>query len=726
MKNALDIIRDALAGIASLARRAATPTTTTADAAPLRPVSVRPTAAAPIPPAVAAAAEKCRAKDKMACRFHGPLIRRAMQNAGMKPPTAAPSPSPSPSPAPQRAQTATEPPTRAPATAAAQSTAPSAQRTQTAAPSPQRQASTARLSAVCSRYNAFNAWVKATRAQSRDLSDRLHFASPAAFSLVLMGAPSHETRRVMDDCTRAHLKFCALHARAQAEIAGGGDAAEPLAACEAIVKACANDLKPRVTAAYAALAKDIETAPVRLRSIRALARTLLDEAAQNSDEGDDLSHVYDDALEKTPAAVAKTFVETPEHKAYVSARDAFYSTQEDINELMVEVEADLAQDRAPRATKKLEELTSRQIENIETLQRALEASMTALGRLADKRRRAAAGASQKGSPSAPVKPSVNDGAAPRRGETAAAYAERRAAEGRPIPATVANFQAKVDRHEKAWKRTGIPFGVSKAELQTFASTVDANSDKAAFCADWVVDQFMRNGHFKGLLETTSDSGDKNEGIGGGYTDKKMRARFTRNAFGNPASERALSRKVDVGASAEKYGALLGKSMVTDWVAGASGYTTTEPPADLAASCGYVHHPEGGACIRFRPGRVCCTATIGDSLVMCNSMGEKSRYLQYRGPSLLTDFSITSCQDEEKLARLIRSGRYGRLNGEQVAKRFGQPYFELQYHGMVTPDCVESINFKDAKSLKNISPEGWETIRANDIAVYVNGRPWKGK
>ena len=112
--------------------------------------------------------------------------------------------------------------------------------------------------------------------------------------------------------------------------------------------------------------------------------------------------------------------------------------------------------------------------------------------------------------------------------------------------------------------------------------------------------------------------------------------------------------------------------------------------------------------------------------MCNSMGEKSRYLQYRGPSLLTDFSITSCQDEEKLARLIRSGRYGRLNGEQVAKRFGQPYFELQYHGMVTPDCVESINFKDARSLKNISPEGWETIRANDIAVYVNGRPWKGK
>ncbi len=159
---------------------------------------------------------------------------------------------------------------------------------------------------------------------------------------------------------------------------------------------------------------------------------------------------------------------------------------------------------------------------------------------------------------------------------------------------------------------------------------------------------------------------------------------------------------------------------------AASATTVAPTAALATSCGYVHNPEGGVCIRFRPDRVCCTGTIGDSLVMCNSMGERSRYLQHRGPSLLTDFSITSCENEEDLARLIRSGRYANLDGEQVAKRFGQPYFELQYHGMVTPDCVESLNFKDRKSLKNITPEGWAAIRANDIAVYVNGRPWKGR
>ena len=126
-------------------------------------------------------------------------------------------------------------------------------------------------------------------------------------------------------------------------------------------------------------------------------------------------------------------------------------------------------------------------------------------------------------------------------------------------------------------------------------------------------------------------------------------------------------------------------------------------------------------VRFKKNSVMTTFMLDDSFAHSGCFK----------PSTLEDASLcglmvkgysTYSNSCKKIRALIDTGMYKTMNGHQLAKAVGGSYMELQYHGAVGPECIESINYRHRDCLKTLSPESIDMIHRYGIKVYVKGKP----
>ena len=183
-------------------------------------------------------------------------------------------------------------------------------------------------------------------------------------------------------------------------------------------------------------------------------------------------------------------------------------------------------------------------------------------------------------------------------------------------------------------------------------------------------------HLKNLQET---------GNSGGATNVQARINTSHGNFGTSKTVQAEEF--------EKYGLLaekdVNKRVGRDWY----GHTT----------------------IRWKKDKVNATFTMGDSL---------DDY-EFIAPSLVTDPKITSIAARN--GRNIKCVDLNQFKGIQQASKKGiddmldeMPdvhYIELQYHGQLTMDCIESVTFAE-KSEARVAKKAIKKLLQKDIPCYI--------
>lgn len=231
------------------------------------------------------------------------------------------------------------------------------------------------------------------------------------------------------------------------------------------------------------------------------------------------------------------------------------------------------------------------------------------------------------------------------GETAEQLAARL---GKDCPATLKNFTKTVNKLEAE-----VIGEFSKEEIRVFKETTRemfrnydfASNTKAKYLENIVDD------HLKNLQET---------GSSGGSNNVDRRIRLSHDNFG--ISKKAKAEEF------EKYGLLVDKDV--NKKVGGDWY--------------------GGTTIRWKKDKVNATFTMDDSL-------DEEEFI---APSLVTDPKITSiaaregrncrCVDLEQFKSIQKASKIG--ISELVDEMPGVCYVELQYHGQLTVDCIESVTF----------------------------------
>lgn len=219
--------------------------------------------------------------------------------------------------------------------------------------------------------------------------------------------------------------------------------------------------------------------------------------------------------------------------------------------------------------------------------------------------------------------------------------------GNDCPETIRNLQSVIDSYEKALegKYTQEEITRFKVGMKQMFAKFDYGMNIEAQYLENCIDEY-----FKNLIEV---------GHGNGSTYIPGRVNAAKNMFG--------FGDINKGKLMEKYGSLLDHDMKETFkVRGASSY--------------------GECVVRFKKDKVITTWTIGDSLG-----------LGYQ-PSLTTDPKLGSLSRNFKLD----IPDFTNINTvKDLREKIGYTsYIELQYHGMLTFDCVESVCFNTLENANN--------------------------
>ena len=256
------------------------------------------------------------------------------------------------------------------------------------------------------------------------------------------------------------------------------------------------------------------------------------------------------------------------------------------------------------------------------------------------------------------------------GETAEQLASRL---GKDCPATIKNFAKTVNQLE-----ADVVGEFSQEEIQVFQDTAREMFRKYDFATNTRA-KYLENildEHLKNLQET---------GNSGGATNVQVRINTSHGNFGTSKTVQAEEF--------EKYGLLaekdVNKRVGGDWY----GHTT----------------------IRWKKDNVNATFTMGDSL---------DDY-EFIAPSLVTDPKITSIAARN--GRNIKCVDLNQLKGIQQASKKGiddmldeMPdvhCIELQYHGQLTMDCIESVTFAE-KSEARVAKKAIKKLLQKGIPCYI--------
>ena len=262
------------------------------------------------------------------------------------------------------------------------------------------------------------------------------------------------------------------------------------------------------------------------------------------------------------------------------------------------------------------------------------------------------------------------------GETAEQLAARL---GKDCPATLKNFAKTVNQLE-----ADVVGEFSQEEIQVFKDTAREMFRKYDFATNTKA-KYLENildDHLKNLQET---------GTSGGGTNVQSRINTSHDNFG--ISKTAKAEEF------EKYGLLaekdVNKRVGGDWY----GQTT----------------------IRWKKDKVNATFTMDDSL---------DDY-EFIAPSLVTDPKITSiaarngrnirCVDLNQFKAIQQASKKG--IDDMLDKMPGVYYIELQYHGQLTIDCIESVTFAE-KSEARVAKKAIKKLLQKGIPCYIQNENTK--
>lgn len=176
--------------------------------------------------------------------------------------------------------------------------------------------------------------------------------------------------------------------------------------------------------------------------------------------------------------------------------------------------------------------------------------------------------------------------------------------------------------------------------------------------------------FKNQIET---------GTGNGLKNIPRRKKASRALFGTPPKVKATDY--------EKYGFLMDKDILAQAHSSIAGQ--------------YWNYGDGIQ-IRFKKDKTIATFTMQDSLG------------SYLHPSLCSDPKISSFNPYA--SKSIVEKAIDTTSAIKATKEFARGYIELQYHGVLTPECVESV-FIPQDVLRKLNVDTLQLIKKSGAIVY---------
>lgn len=236
--------------------------------------------------------------------------------------------------------------------------------------------------------------------------------------------------------------------------------------------------------------------------------------------------------------------------------------------------------------------------------------------------------------------------------------------GDKYPNTLKNLGKKIDEYESDWSKE------QQAEALKKIEEVLSNGNPGMNVPANAVDGIFKS-YFKSQIET---------GTGKGYVNIDYRKKASNELFGT-------NTQVTKAREYEKYGFLMDKDILKQAESGIAGQ--------------YWSYGDGIQ-VRFKKDKVIATFTTSDSL--------GSELV----PSLVTDPKISSIY---KWNDGLLHKKANHTDIIESTGAYASQYIELQYHGMLTIDCVESV-FIPEKVIAKLKKSTFKVMFENKITAYT--------
>lgn len=266
----------------------------------------------------------------------------------------------------------------------------------------------------------------------------------------------------------------------------------------------------------------------------------------------------------------------------------------------------------------------------------------------------------------------------------------RAIKGDKLPPTLGHLDTAIEKYKKG-HYYGSATKKHATEIEATMRELFQKHDLGMHIKDNLLEKVFKS-HFKNTFETGSSGGYLGPSLNADGSIKQSHARLSaaHNLFDLGSTEKANQLNIS---QYEKYGNLLDHDKLRE----ATTYNRAMQYGNVA--------------VRFKKDKVTCTWTAGDSL--------SERYQ----PSLVTDPKAVSYDDmyESKLpVKGTQTNDMTKFRSDNIIS-----YLELQFHGDVTIDCVESLTFpydltERAKSKYLGFAKKWKSIGA-EVYYIKNGK-----
>lgn len=266
----------------------------------------------------------------------------------------------------------------------------------------------------------------------------------------------------------------------------------------------------------------------------------------------------------------------------------------------------------------------------------------------------------------------------------------RALKGDKLPPTLGHLDTAIEKYKKG-HYYGSATKKHAAEIEATMRELFQKHDLGMHIEDDLLEKVF-NSHFKNTFETGSSGGYSGPSLNadGSIKQSHLRLSAAHKLFDLGSTEKANQLNIS---QYEKYGNLLDHDKLRE--------ATTHNRATQY----------GNVAVRFKKDKVTCTWTAGDSL--------SERYQ----PSLVTDPKAVSYDDmyESKLpVKGTQTDNMTKFRSDNISS-----YLELQFHGDVTIDCVESLTFpydltEKAKSKYLGFAQKWKSI-GTEVFYIKNGK-----
>lgn len=242
--------------------------------------------------------------------------------------------------------------------------------------------------------------------------------------------------------------------------------------------------------------------------------------------------------------------------------------------------------------------------------------------------------------------------------------------GNKFPKSLENLQMEVDKYVKAQQipQDKATEAILKIKEVIASSDLGMNVPRVDSRGNEVLEKLFSS-HFKSQIET---------GTGNGMVNVSSRKMATKSLFGSPIDKMAPKEF-------EKYGFLMDKDIVAQSHSGIAD--------------NYWNYRDGVQ-IRFKRDRVVATFTT------CDSLGSGLK------PSLITDPQTSSFSSIDRILRASTKP----TSTIEATRKYASSYIELQYHGDLTLDCIESI-FIPEEVLPKLSSKVMELMRKTGATLY---------